>query len=591
MADIPFSDLPALATLAGTEILPVDNGATFKVTAQQVAALAPVQDHNALLNLTAGDAHPQYHNNARGDARYPLRTLVLTAGNGITGGGDLSADRTFTVNPRAGWGLSVAPTGVQFDLAAIGDLPESIDSANDRLVMYNASESGGRPRLVSFATAIGAGSGFVATSRQIISGNGLTGGGDLSADRTLAVGAGTGIIVNADDVALDTAHARNVDHSAISVLSGTGLTGGGTITTNRTLALDTTSARNTDHAAVAVLAGTGLTGGGDLTASRTLSIDTTVVPRLGSDNSFTARNIFGAVVSGSAGTEFNSALPGYWLVESDVAANNTTWRTSVNGSAWAIGILPDNRASVVNAITVSRNLQTVTAINFAANSIAFNGVAMTDAAILTAGTLNNARVALSNVAQHQASLSIGWSQITGTKNADQLQGLVTSANGQAANGIIRNDVNGFTQVRVLQNTASGTQDGLYLGYGNANSGITRLYGGGSTTNNVTIDAAGNVVASGNVSGFSDARLKTDVSTIENALKIVTGLRGVRFRRKGDQTIQVGLIAQEVMSVLPEVVGVDSETEYLHIAYGNVVGVLVEAIKELKHRVEVLESQR
>lgn len=48
----------------------------------------------------------------------------------------------------------------------------------------------------------GGGGGSTPMSRQIISGAGLTGGGDLSADRTLAVGAGVGITVNADDVAL-----------------------------------------------------------------------------------------------------------------------------------------------------------------------------------------------------------------------------------------------------------------------------------------------------------------------------------------------------------------------------------------------------
>jgi hypothetical protein len=52
--------------------------------------------------------------------------------------------------------------------------------------------------------------GAVINTRQIISGNGLTGGGDLSADRTLAVGAGTGIVSNADDVAIDKATAANV---------------------------------------------------------------------------------------------------------------------------------------------------------------------------------------------------------------------------------------------------------------------------------------------------------------------------------------------------------------------------------------------
>lgn len=74
-----------------------------------------------------------------------------------------------------------------------------------------------------------------ATTRTLTAGAGLTGGGDLSADRRFDVGAGTGITVNANDVALDTTHVRNVDHSAVTMTAGTGLTGGGTIESTRTL--------------------------------------------------------------------------------------------------------------------------------------------------------------------------------------------------------------------------------------------------------------------------------------------------------------------------------------------------------------------
>lgn len=80
---------------------------------------------------------------------------------------------------------------------------------------------------------------IVYESRTITAGNGLTGGGTLAADRTLTVGAGTGITVNASDVALNTSSSRNADHSAISVTAGNGLTGGGTIAANRTLTLGT----------------------------------------------------------------------------------------------------------------------------------------------------------------------------------------------------------------------------------------------------------------------------------------------------------------------------------------------------------------
>lgn len=69
--------------------------------------------------------------------------------------------------------------------------------------------------------------------RSIAAGAGLTGDA-TSGDVTLAVGAGTGITVNDNDVALDTTHTRNVAHSSIDLTAGAGLTGGGDITTSRT---------------------------------------------------------------------------------------------------------------------------------------------------------------------------------------------------------------------------------------------------------------------------------------------------------------------------------------------------------------------
>lgn len=68
--------------------------------------------------------------------------------------------------------------------------------------------------------------GAVQDTRQVIAGAGLTGGGDLSADRTFDVGAGTGIIVNANDVAIDlTAEAERIrDTMGTALVAGTGVT-------------------------------------------------------------------------------------------------------------------------------------------------------------------------------------------------------------------------------------------------------------------------------------------------------------------------------------------------------------------------------
>lgn len=87
---------------------------------------------------------------------------------------------------------------------------------------------------------------------------------------------------------------------------------------------------------------------------------------------------------------------------------------------------------------------------------------------------------------------------------------------------------------------------------------------------------------------SDKRLKTEISTITNALDIVKELRGVYFTRIGQTKRTVGVIAQETEAVLPEVVHTD-ENDMKSVSYGNMVGVLIEAVKTLSERLEKIES--
>lgn len=88
---------------------------------------------------------------------------------------------------------------------------------------------------------------------------------------------------------------------------------------------------------------------------------------------------------------------------------------------------------------------------------------------------------------------------------------------------------------------------------------------------------------------SDARMKEDVTTLMNALHTVSQLRGVSYILKTNNEVNVGLIAQEVERVLPQVVSEDPVNGMKMVAYGNLVGVLIEAVKELKARVEDLEA--
>ena len=108
---------------------------------------------------------------------------------------------------------------------------------------------------------------------------------------------------------------------------------------------------------------------------------------------------------------------------------------------------------------------------------------------------------------------------------------------------------------------------------------------GSTITALTLDMSGAGAATFNndVTAFSDERLKTDIKTIEDALEKVSQMRGVTFKREGVNG--TGVIAQEVQPHLPEVV--HDKQEYLSVAYGNMVGILIEAIKELKTKVDKL----
>jgi hypothetical protein len=95
-----------------------------------------------------------------------------------------------------------------------------------------------------------------------------------------------------------------------------------------------------------------------------------------------------------------------------------------------------------------------------------------------------------------------------------------------------------------------------------------------------LDVDGTIYASGDVIMFSDERKKTHIETIPNALEKILQLRGVTFNKLDDDNRRhSGVIAQEVEKVLPEVV-YTAEDDTKSVAYGNMIGLLIEAIKEL-----------
>ena len=124
-----------------------------------------------------------------------------------------------------------------------------------------------------------------------------------------------------------------------------------------------------------------------------------------------------------------------------------------------------------------------------------------------------------------------------------------------------------------------TSRAVHLAY----QGNTKL---STTSSGVSI--TGDLTASGNVTAYSDQKLKTDISTINDSLGIVGKLRGVNYKWISNGQDDVGVIAQEVEKVVPEVVK-ETDDGTKTVDYSRIVSVLINAVNELKAEVEELKG--
>jgi hypothetical protein len=119
--------------------------------------------------------------------------------------------------------------------------------------------------------------------------------------------------------------------------------------------------------------------------------------------------------------------------------------------------------------------------------------------------------------------------------------------------------------------------------------------GGGDANRMTLSKTGNlsvngtIVASGDITAFSDARIKENVETLPNALESVKQMRGVTYNKIGEEKQSIGVIAQELEKVVPQLVHTDEEG-MKSVAYGNITALLIEALKEQQKQIEELKAQ-
>jgi hypothetical protein len=201
-----------------------------------------------------------------------------------------------------------------------------------------------------------------------------------------------------------------------------------------------------------------------------------------------------------------------------------------------------------------------------------HGSYYTNASNISSGTLAAARVATLNQNTTGSSASCTGNAATATQLATARNISGASFNGTADITLNNSNItNGAGYTTYTSNQATNNNSNVTFGTVNCSS----------------------LTSSGDVTAFSDKRLKENIEVIPNALDKVTKLRGVTFKRTDEGASDkrmMGVIAQEVKDIVPEVVTKKESDGHYAVSYGNMVGLLIESIKELTAEVESLKKQ-
>ena len=290
-------------------------------------------------------------------------------------------------------------------------------------------------------------------------------------------------------------------------------------------------------------------------------------------NNITANNIVRSYVINATGPTYTDSLQ----------ANTVITSPNINGTTLGIFQAITSNTSISTASILASGA--ISSGSISTSSISATGLTVTGGTItVTGGTITTPTI--SGALTGQATLTGISTAPTGESNTSNTQ-IATTAwvknvlNSGNTFNLYASTLNAYTlTMNQNVNTANGVQFNS-LGVGTTPSATT---GEIRATNNIT-------------AYYSDDRLKTRLGNIENALAKVMSLNG--FQYEANETAQalgyevkpeIGLSAQEVQAVLPEVVvPAPIDEKYLTIHYERVIPLLVEAIKELKREIDSLKK--
>lgn len=273
-------------------------------------------------------------------------------------------------------------------------------------------------------------------------------------------------------------------------------------------------------------------------------------------------------ITGNAGTVTNG-------IYTTGSYADPTWITSIAGSKVS-GSISGNSGTATKLAT-ARNI----------NGVAFDGSAAISINTNNTITFNNGGTGGTSGSTFNggSALTVSYNTVgapstTGT-NASGTWGI--NITGSAASATSATNATNASNVAITDDVDSAATHYLYMGTGTTGNNATKV----SSSKISFQPSTGDLTTAGNVTAYSDKTLKTDLQKIDNALNKVCSLTGYVFTRIDTGQRQTGLLAQDVQRELPEAV---TEGKYLSVAYGNLAGLIVEAIKELKQEVNELKAK-
>lgn len=404
--------------------------------------------------------------------------------------------------------------------------------------------------------ATGAGAGLVPDTRLVSTGTGLTGGGNLSADRTLSL-ATSGVTAGsyANPTIVVDAYGRITSATA----------GGGTAVT---------SVNSKTGAVVLIPSDIGAPTTGGAGASGTWGISVT-------GNA--------ATVSSITSLQISTAL-GYSPVSASGTGATGTWGISITGTA-----------ATASALAAGANLSTPSSGNLA-SCTGYNASNLSGSVPVAQGGTGT------------TSLGVGISTFLTTPTSANLKAAVTDetgsggslvfATGPTLSGVTLNGTTTIPASQTLSVAGPATFTGVTTSQAwNFNSNTswyltgTTIFGaiGGASYYSFTNTGTANATL---WNSTSDARIKENIVPVTNGVATVNALNPVRFSFKQDhlqEPNQYGLIAQELQQVIPDIVintelDVGDVENVLGVSYSSLIPILIKAVQELSAEVEALKAK-